>query len=425
MIDNLKNNIELKLGRKIRKRGDCQYLSDRISEELDETLSYNTIRRVFGVESDCNIKPRNSTLNILSKFIGYKSFENFFKETDWTQEWALQIRINGCVDRMDEHEIIESLTSAWFKNDNFSISFVSIIRELFLLGNIQLIDKIFKNSTFEFDKLSYSEVLYIGSGVGSILRKLKLSEGDLTVLLKNKRFVQYIFLSFVDYSFLEDYYGDLPHIANEYKITLKSDQKLFFKAILNLKNLLSNKEIELTGYQSVKKDSLHPILIGRLASMEIAARKQQGVSYDDVLHDLIERMQSSENNRKNYLYELKTVSLIFGDFFLMEWICTFDDFTIEEEYQVSHKQYFFIVQLIKAVESNSVEEIPSLLKKISNSKWVLSYYSFFKVFTVIGMYHVARTPNERKKLLLEYNTLCSQLKYPVFNVEYLKNYFLQ
>ncbi|MDB4516999.1 hypothetical protein N9089_05305, partial [Crocinitomicaceae bacterium] len=91
----MKKNIEVKLGREIRRRGDCQYLSDRIHEELDKTLSYNTIRRAFGVELDCKIKPRNSTLNILSKFIGYKSFEKFSKETDWRQDWSLQIRISG------------------------------------------------------------------------------------------------------------------------------------------------------------------------------------------------------------------------------------------------------------------------------------------------------------------------------------------
>ena len=145
MIESLKKKIELKIGREIKKRGDCQYLSDRINEELDENLSYNTIRRTFGVESNCKIKPRNSTLNILSRFVGYKSFENFSRESNWNQGWSFNVLINGWVDRMNEREIIDSLNSAWFKRDNFSISFVSLIRELFLLGNFQLIDKIFKN----------------------------------------------------------------------------------------------------------------------------------------------------------------------------------------------------------------------------------------------------------------------------------------
>ena len=174
MIERLKKNIEVKLGREIRRRGDCQYLSDQINEELKATLSYNTIRRTFGVESGCKIKPRNSTLNILSQFIGCKSFEEFSKETDWLKEWSLQIRISGWIDRMDNEEIISNLIAAWFKNDNFSISFVSILRELFLLGNFQLINKIFKNSAFEFERLTYSEILYIGNGTGSILRKIKM-----------------------------------------------------------------------------------------------------------------------------------------------------------------------------------------------------------------------------------------------------------
>jgi hypothetical protein len=423
MIESLKKNIEVKLGREIRRRGDCQYLSDRIHEELDETLSYNTIRRAFGVESDCHIKPRISTLNILSQFIGYKTYKDFYKESDWSQEWSLQIRISGWVDRMDEQEIIGSLTSAWFKNDNFSISFVSIIRELFLLGNIQLINKIFKNSAFEFDRLTYSEVLYIGNGVGSVLRKIKMTNEDLAILLKNERFVQHIFLSFVDYSSLVGYYGSLPEIAEEYSVILKSDQKLFFKAILNLKNLLSNNEIESIDYQSLKKESLHPIAIGRLASMEIAARIQKGVSYDDVLRDISERIQSSESNKMIYLYELKTVSLILRDFYLMEWICSVDNLSIEEEYQVSHEQYLYIVRFISAIKSKDESGISDAIMKISKRKWVLSYYSFFNVYTFIGTYHATSNFNKRKKILREYNSLSKELKYSLFNDSYLTKYF--
>lgn len=423
MVVNLQKNIEVKIGRKILTRGDCEYLSNRISEELGQTLSYNTIRRAFGVESDCKIRPRNSTLNILSEFIGYKSFENFSKESDWNFEWSSQIQISGLVDRMDEKEIIGSLTSAWLKSNNFSVSFVSIIRELFLLGKIQLINKIFKNAAFDFNRLTYSEVIYIGNGVASVLRKMKICNEDLALLLENKCFIQNIFLSFVDYSSLDGYYGNLPMVAIEYKVPLKNDQKLFFNAILNLKYLLSNNLIASNGYQSINKESLHPILIGRLASMEIAARIQRALSYEDVLLDLSQRMQSSKSNKTNYLYELKTVSLILRDFFLMEWICSLDNFSIDEGYQVSHEQYLHIVQLINFVKTKDELAISDATKKVNKMKWVLSYYSFFAVYNIIGMYHISSNSSERKKLLLEYKALISKLKYPIFDEQYLKKYF--
>ena len=77
MIKGLQSKIEKKIKRKIKTRGDCEYLSERIHIELNRDLSYNTIRRTFGVQLDCNIKPRNSTLDILSQFIEYDSFDSY------------------------------------------------------------------------------------------------------------------------------------------------------------------------------------------------------------------------------------------------------------------------------------------------------------------------------------------------------------
>ncbi|MDB4516688.1 hypothetical protein N9089_03735, partial [Crocinitomicaceae bacterium] len=213
------------------------------------------------------------------------------------------------------------------------------------------------------------------------------------------------------------------NIADENKIPLKSDQKLFFKAILNLKNLLSNKEIVSINYKSIKKETLHPILIGRLASVEIAVRNQKAVSYDDVLHDISERMQSSKSNKMDYLYELKTISLILGDFGLMEWICSVDNSSIEEEYQVSHEQYLFIVQLIKAIKNKNEAGILALNKQIDSTKWVLSYHTFFMIFSRIGEYHATQNFNKRKKILEQYLTLSTEVKYSIFNESYLTQYF--
>jgi hypothetical protein len=271
--------------------------------------------------------------------------------------------------------------------------------------------------------LTYSEVIYIGNGVGSILRKLNLCDERLALLMKNKRFLQFIFLSFVDYSSLVGYYGNLSAVSDKYKIPLKSDQKLFFGAILSLKNLLSNKVIESNGYHSLKKDSLHPILISRLASMEIAFRIQKAVSYDDVLLDIHTRMQSSKSNKMDFLYELKTVSLILADFDLMEWIGSVENSSVDEEYQVSHNQYLQIVNLIRAVKNQNEEKIDNLIERIDRSKWVLSYHDFYTIFTLIGKYHATHNNIKRKKIREQYCTLATELKYPFFSDSYLTNYF--
>ncbi|MDA9906746.1 hypothetical protein N9D22_00005, partial [Flavobacteriaceae bacterium] len=75
MIDLLKKELELKLGQKIENRGDAELLAHAIQETIDHQISYNTIRRFFGVST--NVKPNNNTLNILARFIGFKNYIHF------------------------------------------------------------------------------------------------------------------------------------------------------------------------------------------------------------------------------------------------------------------------------------------------------------------------------------------------------------
>jgi hypothetical protein len=423
MIKGLQSKIEKKIKRKIKTRGDCEYLSERIHIELNRDLSYNTIRRTFGVQLDCNIKPRNSTLDILSQFIEYDSFDSYQRENTWRKEWSLQIQICGWINRMDGDELIFELNSSWIKNEKFTIIFVSVLRELFLLRKFELAENLIREANINLESLSYSELLYIGNGVGSILPKIKIEEQDLVRLLKNNFFVEYIFLLFVDYSSLSGYYGLLYFLIKRHKIELRKEQVLFFQAIEKFRKLLTNQKIELINFQSINKESLHPILIGRLASIEIAACKQKGISYDYILHDLIIIINASNKPVIDYLYELKSVALLLGDFFLMEWICKEENYIIKEEYQVAHKQFSFIIQLLLAIHKKDDKECLAILKKIDNKKWILSYHSYINIFNFIGNYHFTKDKHEKNKLLQQYNKLCASLNYPLFDEKYLKNYF--
>ena len=68
----LKKKIEIRLGQKVLNRGDCELLSNLILETIDIEISYNTIRRLFGLAG--NVKANKKTLNTLAKFVGYKNF---------------------------------------------------------------------------------------------------------------------------------------------------------------------------------------------------------------------------------------------------------------------------------------------------------------------------------------------------------------
>ena len=70
----LKKKVEEKFGEKIRYSSQCEALSEAIFEATGERLSLVTLKRFFGFTT-AKVEPRLSTLDILSQYCGYASFE--------------------------------------------------------------------------------------------------------------------------------------------------------------------------------------------------------------------------------------------------------------------------------------------------------------------------------------------------------------
>ncbi len=73
MIEKLKEEIIKTVGRTIRTPLDFEWLSEKIFERTSERLSPTTLKRLFGYLNEC-VKPRNVTLDILARFVGYKDY---------------------------------------------------------------------------------------------------------------------------------------------------------------------------------------------------------------------------------------------------------------------------------------------------------------------------------------------------------------
>ena len=75
-ISELKQQIEESVGRKMKTSSDFIFLSGIIWERIHENLSSSTLKRLWGYV-DGPDKTRNSTLDILSRFLGFKDWDGF------------------------------------------------------------------------------------------------------------------------------------------------------------------------------------------------------------------------------------------------------------------------------------------------------------------------------------------------------------
>ena len=81
-LEELRHRIEAEVGCAIRTPKDFDFLSKQIFEKLHENLSTSTLKRVWGYVHDTDSSPRKTTLDLLSRFIGYPDFATFMKADD-------------------------------------------------------------------------------------------------------------------------------------------------------------------------------------------------------------------------------------------------------------------------------------------------------------------------------------------------------
>ena len=77
----LRQQVELVVHRKMVTPYDFEYLSDTILMRCQSKLSESTLKRLWGYCKNPH-RPFKSTLNLLSKFIGYKDFDDFVSKKD-------------------------------------------------------------------------------------------------------------------------------------------------------------------------------------------------------------------------------------------------------------------------------------------------------------------------------------------------------
>ena len=423
MIAVLKNEIEQKLGISIQRRGDCQLLSDAVLTELGESINYNTIRRFFGVDKSSVIEPSKNTLNILSKFLGYASYNQFSKQV--IQFGANQYQDNWyfVLNSQSTSEVINYLIYRRMKDVFFADVFIRTIRELLLMRRFADVDLIFRSKDLKLNKFSYSESIYVGNSIGILLRDVTLEDEDYSLLLRNKLFIRHVLSIFVDYSSLNKGYGVFVTRAEQGKEFLSKNDALFFECLSALRHYLLFGKCKTKISINFSKLVAHPILIGRMAAIEML-QCEEDEKKADVLNDLRVIFEAEKVRRIDYFYEVNIVALIMSDFNLIAALNKIQDAPhIRQHYQISHHQLSMILRFLNAISTSDRKKQTYIQQEIKKELWVTSYYDIFDLFYHIGLYHSSLNAAKKNAIMLRYMSISEKMVYPIFNKKYLISYF--
>ena len=416
MIPILKTSTQKKAGFKIDNYNSSRRLSEIICIETGISLSYNTLRRFFGIVK--SVKPSNHTLDTLALFNGFLNYTDFTRNFHLKNRWEQEFKLASLM-QDSEKELLLFIEENLHTNRDFTLKLTQIVRELMLVKNYDLLVQIFSLKKMTYDHFNFDDIAYFGNCTGTLLKTFDSESKELQKLVLNDNFLDLILTIYVDYKHLNSYYGNWLKIIE--KQTKRKDVKQFCRGVLNLKMYL-NKESQDHFFKLVPDASFHPILKGRIIAQELFYESKDLSKIMNNYHHQIPSNSDSETDI-DYYFELITTAIITRNFEVMTWIS--EKFKIKTNYSNYYKfehyeQYGLMVMLLFMFRQD-LESLQLWQKSISFDNFPRNYETLMLQYVYILKYHKSKTNKISYK-----NQYLEGAKnfYPsFFNEAYLNNYF--
>ena len=414
MIDILLQKAGDKIGREMKTRGDCELLSFAIYEMLDIDLSYNTIRRLYGLVPA--VKPSINTLNTIAQFCHYKSFIHFTLTYAHQTERNISKSIYEVIYNCNETETIAFVKSVKSSSVNFIDFLIKLTRELIYNKQFHTLNQLYELKELNYNNYSYSEMLELGNSVGLLLRKVKINN---TLLLLNDNFLRCIYLTFVDYSNLNGYYGAWAELLATKKRS--PEIKTFTLAILEFKKFLNNRDIQDKFGDLAFSKELHPILCSRLISVKILANDRNQTK--SILNKYFKVHSEKKVSTISYSYELLYLAIVTNNRILMMHLIQNIDPNPLLHYQKYHTNSFYLMCMFyykgigdhrKAKEFSSLFDLNYVRQ---------SYRDFILLLHSVYLFADTSSSDQKATIKIKYNRLSKKMEYPYFSSSFLKEYF--
>ena len=369
-MDNLKELVSKKFGKKISNRGDCERLSEEIYKTTKKELSYNTLRRFFQLDKS-KFKTRKNTLNILSAYIGYQDFLDFKINSSREKNWAINLEFHYQLYQNNVSTIISLLQEIWIYDKNtFAQYTIQAVQEFINRKNIYALLNFIKSLEFQITNLNYSNILLIAQSILMKLRKHPFEQAEIFSLANNKQFQELLVSNFIDYEYLKSgYFGKIIDSVVQYY----NDQTYQFFKCLKINKYILNNEIDKIDNLPEFHHSFHPILKGRILSILYWANK----------HDLPNSNKFNlkkvliENFEATMLLELETFAIITEDKQLVELLAQYEMSSFVEDYQFVHNEIHNLIRCLYHINQQNSTTAFEIYQKLNSKNVHHSHRALF------------------------------------------------
>lgn len=256
--------VLLECGYEVNSLSNAKKLSKEISNRKNGEISYNTIRRFFGLIYSNQKKYHLKTLNILSRFCGYKNFIDHQKFNGNYNLWKLINLINFSEYKLGDLNKIKKELTILITNDPGKFIIFGLLTNKFLLQKNE--HHLLELYNLKIDNIYSSRMLIHVTNycnlIASNLREYKFkNEKTILALSKKELFIRLYIHHFVDYNKNNDNYISILKASDDKSYDL--NDRAFKYLFLDTMSFFQSKKLNYKGLDVEYKKLTNDFVKGR------------------------------------------------------------------------------------------------------------------------------------------------------------------
>jgi hypothetical protein len=310
-LDKLKEAVERGYGKRIVDRPDCEDLSVEIYKKTKLLISYNTIRRFFGLAGQKdNSTVSKSTLNVLAIYCGFQSYFDFCAQLESIDNLGKLYKLQLEIAQQKTLEIakVEAILAQLEKNEHLYslMNYITVVS--FNRGDVSFLKQLFKiERIFNGEDYLHSHLYFLIQTIGvQVQNNLELAKELWEIWSKDPKARFYYFELFVDMTTLVQahYIGIQYYLIHS---THKQDI-VFANALLAWRFLMLNdtvnarKQLENLD-QTIDIKTIHPIPVARLMNCKFVLNFKENAQVSEELLEELATLQLYFQNNTHPFFE--------------------------------------------------------------------------------------------------------------------------
>ena len=400
---------------------DVKFLKEDIESITGIKIGFNTLRRLFGFLD--KTKPSVTTLNTLSRYIGFNSFSHYKNNQKKYNEWYFQQYLQRLILSKKTNKDDIDFINKWLDYNENIVHIGYFLSFHIQKTNLEILDFIFKNLSFK--TVSSTNLQKFSTILSTSL--LSISENKSLslhrALIQHNNFRNNIPLAYIDYTHLNSRYLKVLGIIEELG---DNNSDLLFVSLMKFYNrFYRDEDINIDIKKPKDFEGFYIVLKGRFYGYSIMKNETINPSLKKLIIDI------NKLNSSNYFLQVIVPALIIKEeyTFLEELInISYEDLFESNSWNANTATAIYLIALANVNwKKSNIKPAKSNIELVDLDKVELGYKNYISLFYYLTKLKISFIENKKADNKHSYIAIRKIVKITGFNkfVTESKKYLLK